>query len=229
MPKPINRPNVKLSTTIQPSFGLEGHYYLGALDPTDQFYIHYIPKNASSYIRSILSYDSWQELSSLEYLYSRQYPRASLCLIRDPYERWISGITEFLFEAFRDLSVLENHWEAIIRIISLNPVMDSHTESQSRFLERMDLDYFDFIYVKDFDSTKNSLHSWQSMHSLDLSGIDKVNLANASSQHSKKKQINDFLKKILAENKNIEQSIKDYYNVDYKLIDWITANKKWIQ
>jgi hypothetical protein len=229
MLKILNKPNVKLSSTVQPTFGLEGHYTLGALDPTDMFYIHYIPKNASSYIRSIISHDNWKELTSLEYLVTRRYPRESLCFIRDPYQRWISGITEFLFEAFRDMSSIENYWEPIVRILTLNPVMDSHTECQARFLERMDLQQFKFIYIKDFETTKNSLKNWATTHNVSFSGIESVTLANSASEHPKKKQINDFLKTILSNNKNIEQTIKDYYSVDYELIEWIGENYKWIQ
>lgn len=229
MARLLTKPNVKLSTTVRPTFGLEGHHVLGALDPTDKFYIHYIPKNASSYIRSVIAHDNWQEIISLDYLYTERYPRESLCFIRDPVDRWISGITEFLFEAFRDLRVIENHWEAIIRIISLNPVMDSHTENQAGFLQGMDLDQFNFIYIKDFDTTKKSLISWQDLLGLNFTGIDKVTQANTSSQNPKKKQINDFLRSVLNDNKNLEDTIKEYYAIDYKLIDWITANHKWIQ
>jgi hypothetical protein len=224
------RSGIKLTTTVAKTSGVSDHTTVGAVNNNGTAYVNFIPKNASSYLRVLLRNESWHELTSANHIMNREYPIAQLALLRDPYERWLSGITQFLFDTFKSFPPFENNWEAIFRIINAQPYQDAHTAPQADFFYNQNLDHYDFfIYIENFESTKDKLKTWAKYTNQNFKNLDSVGQLNRTKEDKIKIKIFNFLTENLNNNVKFKKRIVEYYDVDYKLIEWIGKNKKWIK
>jgi len=115
-----------------------------------------IPKNASTYIGSLLLRNGWNVDNHLT---SDMAEKTTIVLLRDPITRWVSGITQYLFSALvhrgATVSDIIKDWNLVRKWLILdNMVFDDHTEKQTYFLNGIDLDQCVF-----FDASDNP-HTW---------------------------------------------------------------------
>ena len=220
---------INLVTTVTKTSGVSEHPVTGVVNPDGSAYIHLIPKNSSSYLRTWLKKEQWVELTMSDHILNRPHKIHQLAIIRDPMDRWLSGITQFLFDVFHSLNPIENHWEAIFRIITAQPNQDAHTTPQAEFFYNYTIDHFDFLYLEDFASNKNKIKDWAIKSNQKFAYLDSTAPNNQTREEKIKTSILDFLKINLNNNTEFKQKIINYYEVDYKLIKWIGNNNKWIQ
>lgn len=220
---------INLVTSVSKTSGVGDHEIIGAFNPDGSAYIHFIPKNASSYLRSWLEKELWIETTSADYILNRQYKINQLAILRDPIDRWVSGITQFLFETFDTIELVEKHWEAILKIITAQPKQDAHTTPQAEFFYGYNLNNFDFIYLEKFEVNKNKIKNWFKKSNLECKQLDSVFQKNQSKEETTKVLISNLILSNLNKNIEFKKIIVNYYKVDYKLIDWIGKNNKWIQ
>ena len=117
----------------------KGHVYgeCMSLPGKDLMYV-YIPKNASSWTKPNLKDWGWEFFN---YRTDRLNKHA-LVILRDPVERWLSGIAEYLTLYHKDMV---KPWKETEDIIFDRITFDDHTEKQTKFLEGLDTDNCTFM------------------------------------------------------------------------------------
>lgn len=135
--------------------GLEGDGYLS---PCGKYFWVKMHKCASTYIEALLISLNWQVSN-----YRARDDKESLIyftVLRDPIERWVSGITEYLRLQRKQVSDLN---EFTVKMIFDAMIFDVHTQHQAYFLE--DINLKNIVFFKfDSDLTKNLEHWFNSQN-----------------------------------------------------------------
>lgn len=146
--------------------------------------------------------------------------RATVIVLRDPVERWLTGIaqhitTNILGENFGSTHFIELANDLVDKIIFDQIVFDDHTEQQSWFLEPFDLDQAVFFYC-DQNLSKNLDNYFDSMgHQYKLSDRSFV---NASKDQFDNANLIEYFRNKVYNNQTYYNKLKEYYVRDYDLI-----------
>lgn len=164
-------------------------------------YIH-IPKNASSFIKGVLigAGGFWRHSETLV------NSNENLIVLRDPIDRWCSGITQYLHNSKQDLSVNE----VFDRI-----TFDDHTELQTYFLRGVDLSKATFMLVD--ENLRKNLDNWI----YNRPYRTNVNIAieyNASGKDDRRTTKAYYIN-LLEQNPNLVLKLQKHFEEDYKLIN----------
>ena len=171
-----------------------------------------IPKNASSIVSWVLIYYlKWEQIP----LFDKSMTANNIVILRDPLERWMSGVAEFLSRTgFKDLSeqvitdMLRN--PAFDQILINAPYFDEHTIPQVSYLHNLPLPNITFFKLTECIVTDI----------LEYLNIDPVTPPQQENSKIKKLIKNELMTKI-AEDPLLAQIIKDQYAEDYQLIDMV--------
>lgn len=187
----------------------KGHVYGECMSKsdTDLMYVH-IPKNASSWTKPNLQDFKWEFYN----YHTDHLDKHAIVVLRDPVDRWVSGIAEYLALYHPDF-ILHN-LEGLALIFD-RICFDDHTERQVNFIHGLDTDRCTFFrcdsyYREDFSTfldehgMPNRYHKYEPQHVSELSPV-----------RSKFKNI--FLKEI--QNPKYLKAVKDYFAADYNLIN----------
>jgi len=206
-------------------WGNRGHVLgEGMISPDfKNFYLN-IPKNSSSSVKTVLLEAGW------EYGNIRDYPNATpFAILRDPINRWISGITEYL---------LMYHQHTIDNIIEPNnfgsyPLLgdklglsllfdrmsfDDHSERQAVFLQGLDLSKFTWFYInKDFNENLSKY-----LTSIGCSNDFSIaKNENSASDSPKKDSLKKLIKFIVESDEYKKYNLAQWHWCDYKLIEQV--------
>jgi len=164
-------------------------------------YIH-IPKNASSFIKGILigSGGFWYHSETLV------NSDENLIVLRDPVDRWCSGITQYLHNSKLDLSVNE-----VLDKITF----DDHTDLQTYFLQGVDLDHATFMMVN--DDLRANMNDWI-LNCGYRTNVDLAIAYNASSEDDRVTTKN-YYTKLLDQNPEFVLKLRKHFEADYELIN----------
>ena len=166
----------------------------------DKTYIH-IPKNASSFAKGVLigSGGFWHHSETL--INSSE----NLIVLRDPIDRWLSGITQYLYNNKLDLSN-----DKIFDKITF----DDHTDLQTYFLQGVDLNKSTFMFVD--DNLRANLANWIYDHGY-RTNVDIAIKYNASSEDDRA-ITKDHYTKLLDQSPEFVLKLQQHFEEDYKLI-----------
>jgi hypothetical protein len=160
-------------------------------------YVH-IPKNASSFIKGCL-------LGSFKFTHSDSLIKNDKYLIalRDPVERWVSGIAQYEF----------NSKQTTIPYQQIT--LDDHTEQQCYFLQDIDLSMCDFIMVE--SDLRSVLKSWFVDHgySIDVDNMYQFN----SSQEDERREFKIKYQTIIDNDPKFMLQLEKHFADDYDLIN----------
>lgn len=163
-------------------------------------YVH-IPKNASSFVKGILigSGGFWHHSETLV------NSDETLIMLRDPIDRWCSGITQYLYNSKQDLSVDE---------IFDRITFDDHTELQTYFLQGVDLTKSTFILVD--TSLRANLANWiyENGYRTNVDTAIEYNASNDDDRHITK----EYYVNLLEQNPDFVLKLQQHFEEDYKLI-----------
>ncbi|CAB4128260.1 hypothetical protein UFOVP112_16 [uncultured Caudovirales phage] len=170
-----------------------------------------IPKNASSWTKPNLLDFKWEIYN---YHTDNLYHKTAMVVLRDPVERWASGMAEYLYLYHRDWTA-DAFTAPMLELIFDKIAFDDHTEKQVYFLEGLDLSrciffWFDENYRQNFSNflaengMPNRYFNYEKQHVSDNEPIRK---------HYKEIFINS-----LHDSKYLNQ-VKDYFKQDYELIN----------
>lgn len=177
-----------------------------------------IPKNASSWTQTLLAHEFlWYEHDYHEQP-ELQYKKKLICL-RDPVERWVSGITEFFFQYYPKVE-LDQINDLTLWLIYDRIAFDDHTEKQSLFLEGLDPENCVFFRC-DHSYSKNFLDYFVSIGYLDKTYIVPECVNAHRYDHSLieiKKPIYNFFQSRVENDHKLRQSIAQYCQADYNLL-----------
>ncbi len=129
-------------------------------------------------------------------------------LLRDPLDRWSSGIVEF-FKLHGYVHLLKEQ-KFVDDIVTRTLCFDSHTLPQICFMQEVDTDKCDFFYITpDVNQYLNKFH--KEHYDIDLN-IDDVN-------NPEYMDIQLSLKQTILSEQNLIQSFRAFYFDDYVLLN----------
>lgn len=176
----------------------------------DLMYV-YIPKNASSWTKPNLKDWGWEFFN----YHTDNLNKHALIILRDPVERWLSGIAEYLTLYHTDMQLPFYETEQLIfdRI-----TFDDHTEKQVKFLEGLDTDNCTFMWC---DDEYRSNFSNYIAHSLGENKYHKYAYQHVSDDCPNRSRFKRIFKKLITENPKYLDRIKQHFADDYKLIEQV--------
>lgn len=182
----------------------------------DVMYVN-IPKNATSWTKPNLMDFGWESYNFHEHEHLQD--RHAMVVLRDPLDRWISGIAEYFALYHPDAG--ETPWpKPMYDVLFDRVVFDDHTEQQVKFLHGLDtmrctFMWFDDSYrakfgrfMKDLTGMPNRYHRYEYQH--------------VSENEPIRRQIKQLIRAELEANPKRAERIKNYYEQDYKLIELVT-------
>ena len=190
----------------------KGHTFGECMSKSDSdlMYVN-IPKNASSWTKPNLLDFNWEIYN---YHTDNLYHKTAMIVLRDPVERWASGIAEYLYLYHRDWTD-QAFTAELLDLIFDKIAFDDHTEKQVYFIEGLDLSrcvffWFDDNYRKNFSNflIENQMPNryWN---------YEKQHVSNNEPIRKKFKEI--FVEAL--ENSKYLHQIQQYFKQDYDLIN----------
>lgn len=193
------------------------HRYLHRLSSDNSFQFGYVPisKNASTYLTEVLRKNlNWQLSYNYNYHKCRQY----LVCLRDPLERWYSGVAEYFFRFHKEL-ISKTPDDDLLTLVFERVYLDEHTMPQVDFLTGLnteDITFFEFgdslsENFKDF-LVKNNL-----TQNINLESTLTSRHYNSTSSSELKKHWIRILKSNMTP--ELQNHIQQFYHMDYNLIN----------
>ena len=165
-------------------------------------YVH-IPKNASSFIKGVLigSGGFWHHSETL--INSNE----NLIMLRDPIDRWCSGIAQYLYNS--------NQVDMPVELVFDKITFDDHTDLQTYFLQNVDLTSATFMIVN--DDLRANINDWIIGNGY-RTNVDIAIAYNASSEDDRATTKN-YYAKLLDQNPEFVLKLQQHFEADYELIN----------
>lgn len=164
-------------------------------------YVH-VPKNASSFVKGVLigARGHWHHSETLI------NGQENLVVLRDPIDRWCSGIVQYQYNTGINLHLQET-FETV--------TFDDHTELQTYFLQGVDLDRTTFMMID--AGFRERLQRWMDSHGY----IRDVGMAlqyNASGDDHRGER-KDYYTRLVHTCSGLGYRLREHFADDYKLIE----------
>lgn len=180
-----------------------------------------IPKNASTNIRFAIEHQGFVGVNLLK---SKSFPEyeSAVVVLRDPVDRWISGITTYLslnhaghFLVDDFLNYIKTHGKWLLEILFERVSFDDHTERQVYFLKPFDLSNAYYFYASVNDRLEYQLTQFYQGEGI------KLNFEHDIKNYRKHDPIHRFFTEFLfdSKNRNYKEKLINYYKEDYDLIN----------
>jgi hypothetical protein len=190
----------------------KGHVFGECMSHPDSNFMYVnIPKNASSWTKPNLLDFNWENYN---YHTDNLYHKTAMIVLRDPVERWASGIAEYLYLYHRSWTK-ESFTTELLDLIFDKIAFDDHTEKQVYFIEGLDQSrcvffWFDDKYRQNFSNfliengMPNRYFNYEKQH---VSNNEPV-------RRNFKKIFIDAL-----QNSKYLSQVREYFKHDYELIN----------
>ena len=190
----------------------KGHCYGECMSHpnTDLMYV-YIPKNASSWTKPNLLDWGWEFYN----YHTDQLNKTAIVVLRDPVERWLSGIAEY-FALYQNTTndLVDN--KSLQQIIFDRITFDDHTEKQVKFVQGLDTSKCIFLWCDD-DYRKN--FSQLVAEHVGANRYDQYDFQHVSEQNHDRKHFKEIFKQLLDQEPKYLERVKQHFANDYKLIE----------
>ena len=170
-----------------------------------------VPKNASSWTRGLL--ENIDICNRSNFHNENVSKKRMIVPLRDPVERWVSGIAEFFSSRYPDIEITKD----IEKLVFSAVAFDNHTDLQLNFIHT--LDEKNCIFLKCDHSYSKTFIKLMSEYNIDTSfyTTEKINVSKEKSTRLKFKLI--FYQKI-KDTKNRE-AVENYFRPDYEFMEKI--------
>jgi len=125
------------------------------LSPCGNLAVVCIPKNSSSYWRTWLEQKNW----TVQHNPIMEKNVHVLCCLRDPVNRWVAGISEYLY-TYWDNDEDTIKCKATLKLIQDRVVFDDHSEIQNYFYSVFPNNSINFFKHDDTQSVWNAITKW---------------------------------------------------------------------
>ena len=162
-------------------------------------FVH-VPKNASSFVKGCLINNGWQY--SKTFVPSEHY----LVVLRDPLERWLSGMAEY--------QVNSKQLDLDVHTIFNTITFDDHTELQTYFLK--DVNIAKTTFLKFGDNLRNDLNTFLLTNGFNngATGITNINASDSTKQAIKNK-----LRQFMDVYPEYKIKVQQHFAADYDLYE----------
>jgi hypothetical protein len=189
----------------------------GMISPDGQFFYLSIPKNASTFISSVLHQNNWH-YSNLSTFTGDKI----ICVLRDPIDRWVSGMATYcalylLGENYGSDMFVADYNLLTEKLIFDNIVFDDHTEPQTTFVNFVPDNKQMVYFLANNNLVLDDLSKYLN-HTLTYNH-DTTN-ENASENNYDTRQISRFLRSQLDE--ELTYKLRVRYKQDYQLLKYAT-------
>ena len=192
----------------------KGHVYgecMSHID-IDLMYV-YIPKNASSWTKPNLQDWGWQFYN----YHTDGLNKTAIVVLRDPVERWLSGIAEYFTLYHDDVNGIEYN-NGLRNIIFDRITFDDHTEKQVKFVQGLDTSKCIFLWCDD-DYRKN--FSQLVTERVGANRYDQYDFQHVSEQDRDRKNFKMIFRQLLDNNVQYLKQVQQHFEPDYKLIQQV--------
>jgi hypothetical protein len=177
-----------------------------------EFIYVYIPKNASSWTKPNLKSWGWEFYN---YHTDNLYHKHALVVLRDPVERWLSGIAEYLYLKHRNLDIAHIS-NSFLNLVFDRVAFDDHTERQILFLQNLNFSNCTFFrcdhdYRKNFSAFLNDQSMPNEYSTCEFQHVTENDPIRSNFKH--------FFHNIVENNSKYLERLKRYFANDYKLIE----------
>lgn len=178
---------------------------------SDLMYIH-IPKNASSWTKPNLLDWGWEFYN---YHIDNLYQKHALIVLRDPIDRWLSGIAEYMYLKHRylDLAKISN---AMLDLIFERIAFDDHTDQQILFLQNLDLNRCTFFWCD--ETYREKFSKFLSQNNMP-NEYYKYNFQHVTAEEPVRNNFKKFFTHTINNNSKYLKQLEWYFSKDYKLIE----------
>lgn len=192
-------------------YKIKGHVFGECMSKpdTDLMYVN-IPKNASSWTKPNLKDWGWEFYN---YHTDNLYHKHAIVVLRDPVERWLSGIAEYMFLHHSKIDV-SHLSKPFFDLVFDRIAFDDHTDSQVLFLEGLKNCTF-FLCNENYKSNfskflkeNNMQNSYQHYENQHVTASDPL-----------RQKFKDIFKLALDKNQEYQKKVKWYFEKDYTLIN----------
>ena len=193
----------------------KGHVFGECMSKSDSdlMYIN-IPKNATSWTKPNLKDWGWEFYN---YHTDNLYHKHALVVLRDPVDRWLSGIAEYMFLYHNHLDPLQFS-DAFFDLVFDRVAFDDHTEQQVLFLDGINLDNCTFFLC---DSNYRQWFSqFLSSHGM-TNRYFKYNYQHVTENSIERFKFKQIFKKALEEKPKYLKQVTQYFSKDHNLINLI--------
>ena len=177
-----------------------------------------IPKNASCWVKH-----HFMPADAYNY-YTNGFDNnehLALVVLRDPVERWISGIAQHLggWTPGTNLYIDNLDWEALMTRV----VLDNHTQPQGAFIANLPHD--NIVWFKCDNNLPTDFISFMKTYNTDINLLDEkddaTNIFNVTKKAPAQQTVVDKIISKLNENPKYLDRIKEFYQDDYKLYNTV--------
>jgi len=191
-----------------------------------------IPKNASTWVgenyfhnRNNAKNFMYTDIENIVKIYRCKF----IVILRDPLDRWISGMTQMIYtEPDRHFSKINPmyidtfDWETVIATVAY----DNHTQKQIHFTRVVPFE--NIVWLKFDDNLEENFIDLMSSYGVQLIKNDgnTDNAANITNNNDKKISVMNKIVSVLNQHPEYSQKIIEYYHDDYALINSVKFYKK---
>lgn len=188
-------------------------FNLGMKDPTSQLFYLSIPKNASTMIRNELLALGWDHELLNEHQELINDARSIIVVLRDPVQRWVSGITEYITLYYPEFEKLS---EDLLRVLCTQVTFDDHTEQQIYFLSGMPKNKC--VFFKFTPNLANDLAHFFETRKI-KNNFSNNKIVYATDDNPTHVNIRSQILAYLQRNPKYLQTIKQHFDEDYRFIN----------
>jgi len=199
-------------TTGYNEWAHKGHVYGECMSKSDIDLMYvYIPKNASSWTKPNLLDHGWEFFN----YHTDALDKPALVVLRDPVERWLSGIAEYMTLYQSNFRLLFQETEELIfdRI-----TFDDHTERQVKFLQGLDIERCTFMWCD--ENYRSNFSDFIAEH-YGANKYARYEYQHVSEEDETRRRFKTLFSRILEREPKYVRRLTEYYEEDYKLIEQV--------
>jgi hypothetical protein len=175
-----------------------------------------IPKNSSSYIGQLLLKNGW---GIGNFLTTDLTNKQLIILLRDPIDRWVSGMAEYLCSSLltngRTSDDIIKNWNSVVQDLIFDRIIfDDHTEKQVYFIQSIPME--NCVFFNSAKQPEQAVKQYLTTQDVDLNTDIDIN-RNQTQGNKYKESLVNFLRDQLAQNPSLTNKLMNTYREDYTL------------
>lgn len=179
------------------------------VDDTNKLVYVNIPKNATNWMHNIVYSMDWRDSNVYNEDLSKYH---ALVILRNPIERWVSGVAEYIKLYHKNIEKLDDSmWQIISDIIAI----DDHTDKQVYFVNTLSIENVTFFQCD--ENLSNSVQQFFQAMNIDIKKrhLDPYYVTDKNSQNYK---IIEQIKQKISDDILVKRKLNKFFQEDIDLI-----------